>query len=225
MTAVLDLRPDCLVDPSRMDLARIEMMMLWPKDEGLRATALRAIELKHAIETKSAPLPKDADELRAFFEIINSAPRIYELEGSAKEAFTRGMVAGGILRQGVGYSEVDPSQTSLSQVKKRMVGTLGGLIPKKITEKTINDSIWPMYRSVAAYWAAYSVVGPEWPCTTSTLDKFLAIAEEFRRRGEATRGRQSPEPTILRRGETVAIPSGLQLPAFTLEFALKSSLH
>ena len=108
MTAVLDLRPDCLVDPSRMDLARIEMMMLWPKDEGLRATALRAIELKHAIETKSAPLPKDADELRAFFEIINSAPRIYELEGSAKEAFTRGMVAGGILRQGVGYSEVDP---------------------------------------------------------------------------------------------------------------------
>src|SRR5215217_6481915 len=88
---------------------------------------------------------------------------------------------------------------SLSQIKKRMVGNLGGLIPKKITEKTINDSIWPMYRSVAAYWAAYSVVGPEWPCTTSTLDKFLAIAEEFRRRGEATRGRQSPEPTILRR--------------------------
>jgi hypothetical protein len=69
MTAVLDLRPDCLVDPSRMDLARIEMMMLWPKDEGLRATALRAIELKHAIETKSAPLPKDAMNCARFLKL------------------------------------------------------------------------------------------------------------------------------------------------------------
>ncbi|MGH6678561.1 MAG: hypothetical protein ACREDL_06425, partial [Bradyrhizobium sp.] len=92
---------------------------------------------------------------------------------------------------------------------KRRIGDK--LRDKRISEETISQRIWPRYRPVAPYWCALIARGVDakapFPCRPSDLGSFLAAADAIRRQGEGMHAPRSPIVSILRVGETVAIPA------------------
>jgi len=95
-----------------------------------------------------------------------------------------------------------------------------------MSRKTIDNEIWPTYRSVAPLWAAHLAMtaanlrGP-FPCSPDELGVFLAVAEDYRKRGEAGKVPCSPQPTILRPGETVSAPPSIELPPIATAWLAK----
>ena len=217
MTAdYLDLREDCLVAPTRWDLAVIEARMLWPHDPDIRGRFLSAVSVKIGVSTIGRiPLqeatPPTPAEVREFGEAMLSAPRVEDFTEAGNKAYFHGLVAGKILYEAVGRHDIGSENPGLAAIKSMLTAYFD-----RLSQKTIDDVVWPRYRSVAHFWAAHLTVSEEigiavFPCRTHDLAHFLATAEAYRRRGETTRSPQSPSP-VLRPGEAVMIPPALALP-------------
>ena len=95
-----------------------------------------------------------------------------------------------------------------------------------LSQKTIDNTVQPRYRSVAHFWAAYLDRSQETdsttlPCRGRDLPLFLATAEAYRRRGETIRSAPQATTPVLRPGEAVMIPPALALPEIELIFSTK----
>ena len=222
MTAQLRLRPGCLDSPGRLDVAELEVQMLFPDpaEARFRARALEAVTFEHLSQTAAHPIPSTQKEVQKLVRRVSAAPRMDDLAEMGKDRFRRGVIAGKILHDAVGLAAIDPTKAkaSISRTKQVMGRAFWR---QRLSEKTINNSVWPVYRCVAHFWAAWlyrAHDAPSFPCTPNELGLFLAIADEFRRLGETFRTPQSPSKAILRCGESMSVPPGLLLPRVTLNF-------
>ncbi|PVE26431.1 hypothetical protein DC522_01315 [Microvirga sp. KLBC 81] len=224
---VLDLAPDCVKQPIRYDLAIVEAAMLWPDDEGARDAWLRAARL----ETLRHP-PEgvaDHDFLRELFAMALETPRILDLNPAANERMRHGTVAGWVFHEAVRRSDINglvQFGSVAADVTEFLAKRLRGKI--RISKKTFDNAIWPRFRSVAHFWAAYvsntlyaSEQSQAFPCRLDGLVPFLGISEAYRLKGETLRGKQAAD-TLLRPSETVRIPTNLQLPMYGLSFSAPS---
>ena len=138
------------------------------------------------------------------------------------------MIAGAMLRHVVhSPDEAEGSATLgplIAQIGKNFWRSMG----PRISAKTINNSIWPKYRKVATFWAAYLTLtdaqgaalvdngaNERLPCLPRDLGLFLALADEYRIWGEIARMKRRRE-TILTPGNSISVPSYLQLPGVAL---------
>jgi hypothetical protein len=215
-TRTLDLRPDCLSNPTVNDVDVVGVTMLFPDDDAMRQRILADIMIELALLSGRYPEASSPAERQDFFELIRSISPVSIKHGEAcKDAFMRGTIAGALLYEIVGCA--DPGKIGLGLAQKRIARRFGR---ERISSKTISNSVWPKFRCVAVYWAAYAALGaagPHIPCRPSDLGVFLAMADQFRELGENTRTPHSPEP-LLRTGETIIIPPSIELPRGKLRF-------
>jgi hypothetical protein len=211
---MLDLRLDCLMSPNRADVAAVEVMMLWPKpeDEDWRRRVFQAVLTEHLIATGAHPIPEDAAELKLFYDSVIDFPSKAERTSAAKDAVVEGMQAGMYL-----LNEIEPGERE-HDLKQMMSDRLKAI--KRTSPKTFENKIWPTYRCVAAFWAAWLNLnkyhpGLAFPCSVQLLGEFLATAEHYRRRGESHKMKQSRWPWLLPVTEMVRIPQLLELPQST----------
>jgi hypothetical protein len=146
------------------------------------------------------------------------------MQKSTLVPYLHGFIAGMILQRVVrGSSENANSEESSMGRIIRNVSEL--YYPRwRLSPKTIENSVWPKFRGVSHFWAAY-VTAPHskprsasFPCELTMLTDFLAQAEAFRRAGEDKQTWRSPR-AILLPGECVALPSGLNLPRVAPRFS------
>lgn len=204
----LDLRSDCLVSPTAYDVAVLGAMMLYPQDEAARNRALHATTVTMILENEHHPPPRTPDERRQLFELVRMVPRVTEFGGEIKEGFCRGMVVGGMICDVVFHG------TKLGDSKRRLAKNFG------FSESLINGVIWPAYKPVAAYWAVYvrinqALVDSPIPCRPHELGQFLAMANDLRCTAETLKRAHTHQ--LLKPGETVQIPTEIQLPNWPAE--------
>lgn len=223
----LDLRADCLAEPSRWDLAVIEARMLWPHDADLRDQYLSAVSVKVAVASiDRVPIAKPTPtEVRELAEAMLSAPRVEDFTEAGAKAKRHGMVAGTILYDALGFYDIGRGNTSLGDIKRALAARLGP--EEHLTEKTLDNTVWRLYRSVAHFWAGHILISREtdsrvFPCRLRDLDFFLATADACRLRGETIRSSPKSPTTVLRPGEAVMIPPAIALPEIEVSFSAKN---
>jgi hypothetical protein len=217
----LQFRPNVLDAPDVLDVSIVEFLMLWPEDEPRRAKAMEAAVVRHLTDSGALPMPQSAAELSDLARTISDAPKLSDFTDDGKSAFVRGVIAGKILFEAVGIERCSPGGANLSRTKSEIADKVRKVRKIRMSEKTIDNSVWPTYRSVSPFWAAWLYSGDptgRFPCNPSDLGAFLATADAFRRLGETTRTPQSPKAAILREGESFAVPASLGLPSVRLEF-------
>lgn len=209
---ILDIRADCLTQPIRLDLAVIEVTMLWPDDIEARREALitsRVEELRPSADTlirsELAELARQAADARPLRDIQKDYLR--------GDRLIRGSIAGTILRETLGRLEINHNASSMKQI----VGELSDAFSKKyrLSVKTIANDVWPTFRPVAHFWAAHLDAAlffdeTAFPCQMQHLSDFLARSEGYRMRGEIFRTKQSPT-TVLHAAEMFRLPSHLMV--------------
>lgn len=192
--------------------------MLWPDDEEARERAMQAATVQFGRDLKRNGL-LSADEISELAELAVDAPRPVDMIEAAKEQCVQGMVAGFILHRALAYKDFAPDKAAIGRNVKELSARLWPAW--RLRPQTINNKVLPRFRPVAHFWAA-SVAGTlngsrDFPCRRADLPIFLAIAEEYRKLGEATRLPHAPS-TVLRAGECIAVPPSISLPKITLEF-------
>jgi hypothetical protein len=219
---LVELSKDCLTRTIRFDLAVVEAMMLWPEDEKARERWLHAAMVREA-----SALGEDLPESHARFSLQLAADTtpLKELKGIAEDRQAHGWVAGAMLHRAVERAAVEGS-VNLGKIAQEVVQASAGLRRQhgmRLSVKTINNRIWPDYRSVAHFWAAYVTALDEgqkaFPCSIGGLPAFLATAEAYRKAGETVQTKQGP---VMRPGESVLVPDFLTLPTLALEFAARA---
>lgn len=224
--ATLNLRLDCLEDPTRFDVACLEVMMLWPDDQLWRSRALETsfIEFNRPyldilpVETLRDYAKRAADSL----------PLNVVQEEVKKERFLRGLLVGGVLHGIIGALHDDPEGATKGAIIEKCLDS-DEFRARHITPSTFNNEVWKTFKAVAHFWATYFawcyyLKGGEYyfpegnfPCRCIDLREFLSDAEAYRLSGEAARPKQS-RTSILRAGDAVLLPSWLAIEPSKFEF-------
>jgi hypothetical protein len=156
----------------------------------------------------------------------------------AREVAYRGSVAGEaliIIRQMAEYGQggsVNKACDILAKAGKAGRLTGGHVQIRYANSKALRAEAWVPYRSVAHLWAAHNLMwsfrwnetpegerpSPSWYEHSSDLERFLAIAEDFRQwaEGYIPHARHKEQAPILSPGETWHIPAETPLPKICL---------
>ena len=214
----LDLPLDCLFEATatRLHLAVIEAVMLWPDDAPARTRAFHS----EAVEfLRRGPDEADAgflirEDLRGVdfgfdaFKFAAAAPPIGDVIAEAREPYMHGVIAGFVLDQTVGKVAL---QRQDARVADSIQAAEKAFWPSwRVMVKTINNSIWPRYRCVSHLWAAHWRRASErqdasFPCGRADIATFLSTADAFRKLGESCRTYKSPRPLLVP-SETIRAP-------------------
>jgi hypothetical protein len=220
---MIDLGPECIDHPTRLDLAEIEAVMLWPnsdvESDGAAATSASA----YFIERHE--LFVDPVMSRCLAELAFRAKPLSDVQQSARPRFVDGLIAGQILYLAFERSARKSRDASMSVIYADVVAYFEPA--RKIKTKTIENAIWKPYRPVAHLWAAFITLHGKdksypFPCRAGDLPAFLGTAEAFRKWGEATKLRMSPT-TVLRPGDAVTVPDNIRVPDFSLTLPAAAS--
>lgn len=214
---VLNLRPAALVRPTRLDLAIVEALMLWPDDEAARERWLSA-----AIIDEGKDNIDDMPEhlLRHYTLDALNAPRLADLEPAAGKRHVDGLLAGIVLLNATIYATAAPERAALGKIRQELCDNLHGTY--QVQPRTLDNR--NEYRPVAHLWAAYMLAchhgDRTFPCLISNLAAFLATAEAIREIAEKSRAKKAPAP-IMRPGEAARLPDDVTaaLPAIRIEIA------
>src|SRR5262252_1732091 len=178
------LTPEPIAAPTRVDIAALEGVMLWPNNAEAQARALLAAICEYYRLRASADL-LDRRDLLDLLEFQANAPRLAEITWS--ERYIDGIRAGRYLMEVV-------ARISLGQsIKMKTVATKVAALPPAINVHTFENRIWRDYRRVAHFWAAYlhRAKPQPFPCALCDFREFIALAEGFRHLGETTNTKQS----------------------------------
>jgi hypothetical protein len=213
---VLDISPDALDRPHRLDLARLEAMMLWPTDPAARETWQCAAILEvGAYHLRDMP----EELLRQWAADALFAPRIAQLMPHKRKAEIWGRFAGELVLAVLAERERG-NEVKLGEVISAICRATKGKY--QIEPQTVNNEVRPMFRSVVHLWAAYmrtaDGTGP-FPCEVDALPMFLATAEAIRERAHVCRIKHARNP-LMKRGEAVLLPAEVsaKLPQIWLNF-------
>jgi hypothetical protein len=211
---VLDLRPDCLDRPSRLDVGIVEAIMLWPDDKDGKFRD--ALNLRHRIKMGELGLLA-SEELEEAAKRLDELPRYDDVLKQVREGkFERGNDAGIILFSLVQNSFAGDLKLSLTEAKFR--------VRKKAFKQPMSASsmerIWKDYLPVVHLWAAwihrkFDDLSEPFPCSVANFGNFLATAEWYADLGTSIKPPQSPNGTILQPERLIRVPRGLTLPALT----------
>lgn len=218
---ILALTPESVRSPTRLDLAIVENLMIWPDDEAAREKAMRTAEVQFGRDLlDQGRLPDSMVRDLARQAVDTTAPA--DVSAIAKERFMDGLIAGTILYRAILYREIKPDQAAIEHIVAEISQRL---FPKwRRLPKTIRNTTQKKFRSVAHFWASYittALLGrregllPAFPCRLGDLRTFLAVADEFRKLGETTRRPRAPKPVVVP-GTSVMISSEIDLPPITL---------
>ena len=174
-----------LTAPTRLDVAVIEALMIWPDDENNRARAATASFVEY-IGDFASELPR---ELLAMHQKItrraDSIDTIQdEIRNDRTERIKRGAVAGSFLYNVIKANALNLEHRSMESVTEKVIAPFVSS-GSKFRRNTFNNQIWSAYRRVAHFWAAWfssvelgrSLV---FPCHYIELREFLSDAEAFR---------------------------------------------
>lgn len=226
MALTLDLPPECATSPTRVDVLLLEAFMLWPDDQTARQRAMASGILAHARELAAAGVDRE-DMLSGLAQFALDVDPPETIRERARPRFVEGLVAGLVVWRALALNEHDPGSAAIS----KSVGDIAQRVwpAWRLSPKSINNKVLPRFRAVVHLWCAYAGAALEgadtFPCRTRDLPPFLATAEAYRARGEATRLPHAPT-TVLRPGDAVTLPPELarRLPAIALKF-LPASPH
>jgi len=212
----LEMTPELLEpEPTKVALAYVEALMLWPDDPKKRERALyaaAAIELGRTarrIEESGKNAVIDSSHVNL---LLHASPP-EEIRASAVVPFRRGAITAEIfcrtlhdervgLRRGL---QAAKNEARVQYEKQQDFEHLsGGTIEK----------IWAVYQPVAHLWGAWKFMvsaNYPFPCRLADLPDFLAKAEALRLDGEACHLRQSKKP-LLNPQTTWVLPDRLRIP-------------
>jgi hypothetical protein len=219
---ILPLRADCLAGPTRLDVAVLEAVMLWPEDVEKRQ---RSIETSLVEFGRLHAKAMDSEGLRALLKEAADAPPLAELQEQSKPRFVQGVLAGMILRELLGLSLLAPERALMKLVLGELADGFRIAGRLNLSDKTIKNAVWPVFRPVAHLWAASVEINLElnegaFPCRCDRLLAFLARAEAYRNLGERTRSKQSPV-MLLSAKSTWRLPREISVKPLELAFDLK----
>lgn len=212
---VLELSPDCLTAPTPLHVAHAGAVMLWPDDAAARHLAEKSKMIEWGRDLlREGQLAVPVEE---FAYAAVDAPTPDEIVRAANAVMLDGFIAGSILWTAVATKGSQSIGLIIAEISKAL-----GLKQRRSTG-TINTHVWKRYRCVSHLWAAYVSNFKDrhdktFPCRKEELGELLGTAEAFRELGERTKTRQSPNP-VLRPGEAVRLPKGLEVPTVSLSFA------
>ena len=217
---------------SRLTLAYIERLMLWPDDENRRADAEAAVDAHLINETVqgfagsgelSLVFPSD---LAVVMGKVASAPRLRDID--ARTQFLHGVAAGLVLHDMLGWAHLGSPNARMGYVVKSVAERL------RISISTVQNTCWAQFRAVAHLWAATTGNAltaidegsrPDpFPTDLTLLPEFLAESEQYRALGEAFIPKQSGKGTMLKPDETWRMPSSISLPQVSLTFTRRAKL-
>jgi hypothetical protein len=217
---VLELKPECLTQPIRMDLVDIEAMMLWPKDPQARYLWFRAASLEEGL-ARIDDMPVDL--LRQYAKDAMTIPRVAELNKQNARRMAYGLVAGWMIFDAAFYAMYEPERAALYKVQESISEHLNKIFQIRPQTMKNTDGQVMSLKPAAHLWAAhayFAVHGDRtFPCKLSDIGKFLSTAEAIREVAEANKAPKA-KTTIMQPGETVTLPDAIRaaLPATRLLF-------
>jgi hypothetical protein len=206
----------CIDFPTELSVIVLQTYMLFPDAPAARAKALKIFERELARRQRRNNTAVFVDTA----EEKSNTMALKQLQHSLREEFERAMATGFILIRIVQESALDRSSEDarMKTIKAKMSGFFKII---EISPKTFENTVWNKYRKVSHFWAAF--VSMAWfdpatvfPCTFERLPDFLAIAEEFRRRGETAKKTWKSPDYVLTPGECFTLPKDLELPAISV---------
>jgi hypothetical protein len=204
--------------PTKMELACIEVLMLWPDDAKQRALAMRCVvaQFGATMAAKGAVAP---DEIGKLIALAAGAPRGAEIAAGIGTRMDDGLRAGAILFDALALAAVEPEQAGMARVMGSHAKVIGGRQHTK--SKAIYNRVWTPFRPVAPLWAAYMNRAREtgchtFPCRLADFAVFLAAAEAFRRRAETVRSEHAKP--ILGPGEAWHLRPEIIVPQLKIDF-------
>ncbi len=220
MAPILNLSPDCIDKPTRLDLATVEAMMLWPDDKAKRDEAEESSVMQEMqSQFRKGNLPECFIRSLADSALDTRPPA--QIQEAAKKRFVQGVAVGRIIRNAITLRDIAPDQAAIGRSVEHVSEILWPEWP--LSPKTINNKVLPRFRPVAHFWAVYVdeyIEGRKtFPCRVRDLSMFLATAEAYRQIGETIRTPRAPS-TVLKPGEAVQIPNAVlcHLRKVTVEF-------
>jgi len=192
------------------DVAGVAGLMLWPHDEQLRKKAVEAAAIDVALVAGMMPAPADPSKRPGYYEALDRRPRVSDYEAQFRQSVTRGAIAGSILQLAVDRDAATPGMMKLGAVKSEL-GELFG-----VSRSTIDNDIWPVYRSVAHLWAAWNTYVDEikdapparfyFPCPADRLPDLFACARAYGERASAIVPHRSPHGPLIPAADLVELP-------------------
>jgi len=197
--------------------------MLWPNDAKLRTEAERTAEVQSGLEVSDL---LGRSDLLALAKRAGQSVPLTEVQKriTAKKGgpFVQGLIAGEILFSAWFRVKTGAPDAAM----KRIVADIAKQVRAvwDIEPHTIENRVWKEYRCVSHFWAAHTQLASAggrsypFPCALCDLGDFLGFAEAFRVAGESTKTKQS-RATVLRPGECIQLPAGMQIPKFELQLS------
>jgi len=225
MSIVLELDPECLSRPTRLDLATIEAMMLWPNDSEARQRWWRSCALEE-LGGRIDDMPVEA--VREYAKDAMTLPRISVMREHHEKMWWRGYILGVQILEATVLATLAPERASLRRVQADIARRFKGKF--QIEPRTMNNKTGPLapLRPAAHFWAAHVCMTSRiedlvFPCRKAEIGRFLALAEKFRNAAEKSRAPKA-NTTILRPGESVRLAASLValLPDVPIRFRMIS---
>ena len=231
----LELTPEIIgPERTRLTLAYIQGVMLWPDDEESRRrlmTACYANEFRYLIRrlAKLDPSPNSVriTVLAEVSDLLAASPRLSDLAADRKRRAMHGTIAGQILLDTL-FDHHRGSKRGLGAIKQDISQRFARSKNfKGLSISNINNTVWRTFWPVAHLWSAHFVrqhnlvidgqptSSPSW---LDDLPHFLAVAEQLRRDGETCHPRRSDQP-ILDPVKTWKAPSSLDLREFRILYS------
>ena len=152
---------------------------------------------------------------RDAFELAAGASPRADMAKQTKAQYDEGILSGFVLTNIIGKISLGLSEATLESVMKVAVEVFRRR--RRVSLKTINNSIWPTYRQVSHLWAA-----TWWRLSVDLTDAAVAILEstpriqgsKFRARGHEFSVQPREHPRLSREGRSLsAARRGTEIPA------------
>ena len=193
---IFELSEDELANPTRLTLNRLENLMLWPSDPKYQKEASKTAAVTYIVnEARSfSKVLATGAEIADILKLAADALPLTHIQEKAREPFRRGVIAGRIVHDSIGWQSVNPTMAGLQRTKAIISKTLG------ISISQIENNIWKPYRDVAHFWAAHCTLYLEdaafpFPCSRNGFIKFLGVSKFYLSRGYS-RATQAPTTVL-----------------------------
>jgi hypothetical protein len=222
MMPTLDIRGEELGENrTRLTLAYIECVMLWPDSPAHRDRGYAAAQAAHLhqqavaslADATDGALPLSAADQGTIMNVLVTTPRLQDVQDEAKARIARGFIAGTIFSETLAAHRLSTPR-KLQDVKADVVMHFRGKQHfEKMAPATVESTIWKPFAPVAHLWAASYLLSPAgrpFPCSLVALPSFLALSEHLRREGEGLHLKQAG--SLLNPALTWSVPTALPLP-------------
>jgi hypothetical protein len=201
---------------SRLTVAYLEAVMLFPNDPERQARAMMAVDASLITDWlnqhSGSDEPVPASDLAALVDSVHRAPRLEDFEEASKLAMKRGVFAGYVVLHVLARKQLSPETATIGQAIALAIKKGFG-----DSASNFNKNVRSQFMAVAQLWAAFVMLAQEreaswaFPCRLDSIPYFLAIAEAIRREGEGFKPPQS-NSTLLDRSISLKVPEGIALP-------------